>query len=136
MRREFPEPVKREIRARSGGVCECYMMPEDILHKFPQPCSRVATDIDHIYAETLQRNPAPPLTAEDGAHLSSHCHKIKTRSDQAMRKVRGKMTPRKNRPKKGWFKHTHGKKIPTRPLKRRAIPGNGWPKKTKAKKKR
>ena len=108
-RREFPEPVKRAIRERSGGRCECARMPADIRHMFPRDCDRQASEIDHIRAEVLVDDKFAPLTAEDGAHLSSACHLIKTASDQACRKKRNRHRVRDDRPKPGWFQK--GRKI-------------------------
>lgn len=116
-RREFREPVKAEIRERSGGVCECHRMPADIAHMFPKHCDRPAVDIDHVFADTLETDKSADLTAEDGAHLSSPCHKIKSASDQAMRRKRNAHTVRKDRPKPGWFQQ--GAKMPK---------GRGFPK--------
>lgn len=102
-RREFPDPVKAEIRARSGGRCECYRMPADIRHMFPKDCDRPASEIDHIYADTLETDKSGALTADEGADLSAPCHKIKTANDQRMRAKRNTHKPRKDRPKSGWF---------------------------------
>lgn len=126
-RREFTEAVKRAIRARSGGVCECYLMPADIRHMFPKACANPPRDIDHIYADTLESDEAKraALTADEGAHLCTACHKIKTVSDQDMRGKRGKHKVRKDRPKSGWFHKgaklqsrgfstTHKRKLPTK----------------------
>ena len=102
-RREFPERIKAEIRERSGGKCECYRMGPDIIHLFPQPCNREAREVDHLFADILELEKDAPLTAEDGAHLSTVCHKIKTATDQKYRARRNKHTPRKDRPKSGWW---------------------------------
>ncbi len=69
-RREFTEAVKAEIRARAGGVCECHLMPADILHMFPKDCTRKPVAIDHVYADTLEdeADKSVPLTADEGAH--------------------------------------------------------------------
>jgi len=104
-RREFSAPVKREIRARSGGVCECDLMTPDIRGLFPKVCTRPAVDIDHVYADCLEReeDKQGPLTAADGADLCKPCHKIKTASDQGYRRKRNAHAVRKGRPKKGFF---------------------------------
>ena len=102
-RREFSDAVKAEIRARSGGRCECYRMTPDIIHMFPKVCDRVACDVDHIFADILELEKDAPLTADDGAHLSKPCHKIKTASDQAYRRKRNAHRVRKDRPKPSWF---------------------------------
>lgn len=102
-RREFSEPIKEEIRKRSGGKCECYRMGPDIIHMFPKDCDRKAVDIDHIFADILELEKDTPLTAEDGAHLSKACHKIKTATDQKYRARRNKHAVRKDRPKSGWW---------------------------------
>jgi 5-methylcytosine-specific restriction endonuclease McrA len=101
-RREFPEAIKRAIRARSGGVCECRLMPADIAHLFPKECDRPAAEIDHRIAECLRTEAEllEPLTAEDGAHLCSPCHKLKTASDQAMRGKRNAHRVRDDPPKR------------------------------------
>lgn len=109
-RREFDAATKREIRERSGGVCECHRMPADIAHMFPKHCDRPAVDIDHVYADTLESDKSGDLTDADGAHLCKPCHKIKSASDQAMRRKRNAHTVRKGRPKPGWFQQ--GAKIP------------------------
>ena len=101
-RREFTDPVKAEIRARSGGRCECYRMPADIRHMFPKECANAPSEVDHIYADVLEDEQAKrePLTAEDGAHLCWPCHHlIKCREDAAAKKRRNKHRVRKDRPK-------------------------------------
>lgn len=101
-RREFSEPVKRAIRERSGGACECYLMPADIRGWFPVECDRTPAEIDHRIAECLRTEAelAEPLTANDGAYLCAPCHKIKTKSDQAMRKKGNAHRVRRDRPQK------------------------------------
>ncbi len=102
-RREFSKPVKDEIKARSGGKCECYRMGPDIIHLFPKGCQREAADVDHIFADILEVKKDAPLTADHGAHLSKVCHAIKTATDQKARARRNKHAIRKDRPKPGWF---------------------------------
>jgi hypothetical protein len=111
-RREFTKAVKDEIKARSGGKCECYRMEPDIIHLFPINCQREARDIDHIFADILDLEKDAPLTAEDGAHLSVACHGIKTVTDQKYRAKRNRHTVRKDRPKPGWFQS--GQKMKSR----------------------
>lgn len=111
-RREFTKSVKDEIKARSGGKCECYRMEPDIIHLFPINCQREARDVDHIYADILELEKDAPLTADDGAHLSVACHKIKTATDQKARARRNKHAVRKDRPKPGWFRS--GQKMQSR----------------------
>ena len=134
-RREFPEAVKAEIRARSGGRCECYRMPADIRHMFPKECDRPASDVDHIYADTLETEKAGALTADDGAHLSKPCHKIKTASDQRMRAKRNTHKPRKDRPQSYTARKSGGvkKPIPARGFDtafKRTIPSKNKPSRT------
>lgn len=102
-RREFTASVKAEIIKRANGICENRFMPKDILHRFVQPCPNPPTDVDHIYADTLETDKSGPLTADDGAYLCKMCHLIKTGSDQKMRAKRNKHAVRKDRPKPGWF---------------------------------
>ena len=111
-RREFTEAVKREIRERSGGICECHRMPADIIHMFPKGCDRDATDIDHIYADVLETDKSKPLTAADGAHLSKACHLIKTAADQKARAKRNRHRVRDDRPGSGWWQK--GRKLQSR----------------------
>ena len=101
-RREFTEKVKREIRARSGGYCECHMMPSFMRELFPVKCTRKAGDIDHIYPDGLEDEEAKlePLTAEEGAHLSDVCHPIKTTHDRKAMARRNGHAVNRNRPKK------------------------------------
>lgn len=99
-RREFSEPVKRQIRDRADGVCECQRMPSDIRGWFPVDCTNPPLEVDHVYADTLESDKSAPLTAEDGAHLCAPCHKLKTKSDQAMRKKRNAHKVRDDRPQK------------------------------------
>lgn len=94
-RSEFPIAVKREAAARSGGVCECHKMSEDIRGHFPKVCDRPAAEFDHVLADTLGGKP----TLDNCAHLSKPCHLIKTATDQKARAKRNKHTVRKDRPK-------------------------------------
>ena len=102
MRREFDTATKREIRERANGVCECHLMPPDIRGWFPVECHNSPSEIDHRKAECLRTEAelAEPLTAEDGAFICGPCHKIKTRSDQAMRKKGNAHRVRRDRPQK------------------------------------
>ncbi len=120
MRREFPEPVKRAIRERSGGRCETHLMPADIRHLFPKECVNPACEIDHVYPDVLEADKSAPLTADDGAHLCWPCHHlIKCREDASARKKRNAHKPRKDRPKSGWFHR--GPKIAPKPIKSRGF---------------
>jgi hypothetical protein len=80
------------------------MMPPDIRYLFPKDCQRIASDIDHIYADVLESDKLSALTAGDGAHLSKECHAIKTATDQKVRAKRNRHSVRKDRPKSGWFR--------------------------------
>ena len=111
-RREFTEAVKREIRERSGGICECHRMPADIRHLFPKVCGKPASEIDHIYADVLETDKSAPLTAEDGADLARPCHVIKSANDQKARAKRNRHRVRDDRPKPGWFQK--GRKLQSR----------------------
>ena len=102
-RREFTVPVKRAIRARSGGVCEVDLMPPAIRHFFPKECPNEPSEVDHIYPDVLEDDAAKkePLKAEDGAHLCWPCHHlIKCREDAASKKKRNAHKVRDDRPQK------------------------------------
>ena len=101
-RREFTEKVKRQIRARSGGHCEHYMMPYHLRDFFPLRCTRPAAEIDHIYPDKLETDEAKqvPLTHNEGADLCKLCHAIKTTHDRKAMARRNKHVVNKNRPKK------------------------------------
>lgn len=116
-RNEFPAPVRKAALERSGGLCECHLMPPDI-KGFPDVCAVEAKELDHIDCDMFGGEP----TLENAAYLCTGCHKIKTKADQAARKTRNKHAPRKDRPKSGWFsgpkrKLEGGQKFPPRPFK-------------------
>ena len=98
-RQEFKPAVQAQIRARSGGRCECNRMPPALLHFFPKECDRPAAEIDHIYPDALKFDgeKLKPLTADDGAHLCKPCHAIKTASDRQMMAKRSAHTVKKER---------------------------------------
>lgn len=97
-RTEFPTSVRKAALERSGGKCECHLMPPDI-QGFPDDCTDEAKELDHIDCDMFGGEP----TLENAAYLGTACHKIKTKADQAARKTRNKHAPRKDRPKSGWW---------------------------------
>lgn len=99
-RSEFPVAIRRYVAVRSGGRCECYLMPPAIRRCFPETCDRKAEEFDHIVPDMAEGEP----TADNCAHLSRSCHLIKTKADQADRKKRNAHLVRKDRPKSGWFR--------------------------------
>jgi hypothetical protein len=73
-RREFPSPVKREAYRRSGGICECHLIP----HVFDEPCGRPLgqgnTFYEHIICDGADGEP----TLDNCACLTKTCWKYKT----------------------------------------------------------
>ena len=75
---EFSVSQKREMAERSGGICEAgraethsfYGMSEG------QTCKSKASEFDHIIADGLKRE--RPRSADDGNHVCTVHHKIKT----------------------------------------------------------
>ena len=78
-RQEFPVAVRKTIALRSAGMCEGHLLPKQ-LYAMPAECNRPARDFDHITPDAL----GGAATVENGAHLSAHCHALKTDVDKAM----------------------------------------------------
>ena len=73
-RNEFSAATKREAYARSGGICECHLIP----HVFPQPCGRPVgegnTWFEHIDPDRISgRN-----DLSNCAVLTKTCGRIKS----------------------------------------------------------
>jgi 5-methylcytosine-specific restriction endonuclease McrA len=64
-RKAIPLPVRRAVRARSGGVCERSW------------CDSPARDLDHNIPQAL----GGPDTVENIIHLCGGCHAEKTKAD-------------------------------------------------------
>lgn len=108
MREEFDAKSKRDMDARSCGICECDRMPPDIRGMFPIECLNTAKEYDHIFAEGLrdENDRGRKLTAKDGAKLCTPCHKIKTESDKGAMAKRRKFTPDRARRKEKTVKRS------------------------------
>jgi len=73
-RAEFPSSVKRAALERSGGICECHLIP----HVFPIPCRRPIgpgnTFFEHIDPDAISKR----NDLENAAVLTKTCWRIKT----------------------------------------------------------
>jgi hypothetical protein len=78
MRNNFSLKQQREIRNRSGDICEAGKFET---HKFygmadGDTCRRKAAEIDHITADALKRTRITSI--EEGLHVCQIHHRIKT----------------------------------------------------------
>lgn len=82
MRHNFTTPQQRQIRDRSGDICEAGknktwklygMAPNDT-------CNMPAVEIDHVAADALVRTKIQSI--DEGLHVCKIHHKIKTASDR------------------------------------------------------
>jgi hypothetical protein len=75
-RREFPDPVKRAVLDRSGGICECKLVPQ--LPTYGVGCGVHLgpgnTFIEHIIPDAIDG----PNTASNAAALCKTCWRLKT----------------------------------------------------------
>ena len=78
MRFEFSKKQQREIRDRSGGVCEAGKFGTYKFYAMADAdyCCRKAVEIDHIVADGLKQE--KPRSIEEGLHVCDIHHKIKT----------------------------------------------------------
>lgn len=77
MRYEFTKTQKREMAARSRGICEAGRWGTEPFYGMAtgETCSKPATEFDHVTPTGLSQR---PVTAEDGLHTCSVHHKVKT----------------------------------------------------------
>jgi hypothetical protein len=92
MRHPFTKAQMREIRERSGDVCEAGKFET---HKFygmsrGQTCKAVAREIDHVVADALKRE--KPQSIDEGLHVCLVHHKIKTHGHDRPRIGKAKRT--------------------------------------------
>lgn len=75
-RAEFPSSVKRAALERSGGICECHLIP----HVFPIPCGRPIgpgnTFYEHIDPDVISKR----SDIGNVAVLTKTCWNVKTQS--------------------------------------------------------
>ena len=76
MRREFPTSVKREAHRRSGGICECHLIPHVFKVFCGQPLGIGNTFYEHIVCDGIDGEP----TLDNCAVLTKTCWKYKTDS--------------------------------------------------------
>lgn len=73
-RRNFPASVQREALERSGGICECHLIP----HVFKQPCGRPLgagnTFFEHVDPDFMSKD----NSLRNAAALTKTCFKYKT----------------------------------------------------------
>jgi hypothetical protein len=78
---EFNLSQKREMAARSGGICEAGK--SDVPHFYGMAkgdeCKRAAKEFDHVVADGLKRE--RPRSSDDGLHVCLVHHKIKTHTN-------------------------------------------------------
>lgn len=81
MRYEFTKKQKRQIRDRSGGVCEAGKFGSYKLYGMDDAdvCHRPAVDIDHIDADAIVQR--KPVSIEEGLHVCDLHHKHKTHEE-------------------------------------------------------
>lgn len=82
MRHNFTTPQQREIRERSGDICEAGKFETEEFYGMStgQTCSMRAEEIDHITADALKRTRIQSI--DEGLHVCKIHHKIKTASDR------------------------------------------------------
>ena len=81
-RHNFTTPQQREIRDRSGDICEAGKFDTEEFYGMSkgQTCSMPAEEIDHITADALKRTRIQSI--DEGLHVCKIHHKIKTASDR------------------------------------------------------
>ena len=72
MRQEFTSKTKREMHARSGGICECHRIPGMVA--CGRPLGPGTTFYEHVIQCALGGNNSP----DNGAALTRTCWKLKT----------------------------------------------------------
>lgn len=77
MRYEFSKPQKREMAARSGGICEAGKWETEKFYGMSkgQICKNPAAHFDHVTATELSQR---PVTIDDGLHVCLVHHRVKT----------------------------------------------------------
>jgi hypothetical protein len=73
-RREFPSPVKREAYQRSGGICECHLIP----HVFAKPCGRPLGEGNTFYEHVIEDGAGGDPVLSNCAVLTKTCWRYKT----------------------------------------------------------
>jgi hypothetical protein len=73
-RREFSKATKREAFERSGGICECHLIP----HVFPQPCGRPLGEGNTFYEHIEPSRISGRNDLSNCACLTRTCWRIKT----------------------------------------------------------
>lgn len=78
MRYEFTKTQMRDMRARSGDVCEAGKFDTHAMYGMADAdtCSRTATEFDHITATALKQEPIRSI--DEGLHVCAIHHRIKT----------------------------------------------------------
>ena len=111
MRHNFTTPQQREIRDRSGDICEAGKFGTEAFYGMApgDTCHRPAEEIDHITADALKRTRIQSI--DEGLHVCKIHHKIKTASDRkkiakATRLDEARVGIRK--PKREWPKRRFG----------------------------
>ena len=73
-RNEFPSPVKRAAYERSGGICECHLIPHVFAHFCGLPLGDGNTFYEHINPDRISgRN-----DLDNCAVLTRNCWRFKT----------------------------------------------------------
>ena len=82
MRHNFSTPQQRNIRARSGDVCEAGKSGTEALYGMAPGdiCNMPAVEIDHVAADALVRTKIQSI--DEGLHVCRVHHKIKTAEDR------------------------------------------------------
>jgi len=82
LRHNFTPKQQRQIRERSGDICEAGKFDTEEFYGMSrgQTCSMPAEEIDHITADALKRTRIQSI--DEGLHVCKIHHKIKTASDR------------------------------------------------------
>ena len=111
MRHNFTTPQQRNIRARSGDICEAGKYGTEALYGMATGdiCKMPAEEIDHVTADALARTRIQSI--DEGLHVCKIHHKIKTAQDRkkiakATRLDEARVGIRK--PKRAWPKRRFG----------------------------
>jgi hypothetical protein len=81
-RHNFTTPQQRDIRKRSGDICEAGKFETHAFYGMApgETCERPAEEIDHITADGLKRTHIKDI--DEGLHVCKLHHKIKTPNDK------------------------------------------------------
>lgn len=113
MRHPFTKTQMRDMRARSGDICEAGQSGTEKFYGMVPgaTCDAVAREFDHVVADALKR--AKPQSIDEGLHVCLVHHKIKTHGNDRPKIGKAK---RIDEEAAGIPKRRNSREIPSRPF--------------------